>query len=163
MIAIAEELRNSMRYWLTGVTVVTSTFNQFEHGMTVSSFTSLSLEPPQILVSLQRNSRTHELIMHSSIFGVTILASDQKEISNVFAGRKSDEEDRMEGLETFKISTGAPFLKGGVAFFDCKVITTIGSGTHTIFIAEVVETQTGRVDIDPLIYYNREYKRLQNG
>lgn len=160
MIAISEELRNSMRYWLTGVTVVTSSFNNLEHGMTVSSFTSLSLEPPQILISLQKNSRTHDLIMRSSVFGITILAADQEDISNIFAGRKTDLEDRLSDLKTFKLSTGAPFLEGGIAFFDCKVVTTIGSGTHSIFVAEVLETQTGRVDIDPLIYYNREYKQL---
>lgn len=157
---IAEQLRNSMRQWLTGVTVVTSKYEDAEHGMTVSSFTSVSLEPAQILISLQHNTRTHDLIMKSRAFGVTVLATDQEEISNIFAGRKSDDEDRLAGLETFTMQTGAPMIAGGLTYLDCKVVTTIGSGTHTIFIAQVLETKCGREDIDPLIYYNREYKKL---
>lgn len=160
MSTIAEQLRGSMRKWLTGVTVVTASADGIQHGMTVSSFTSVSLDPAQILISLQQNSRTHDLIMRSRSFGISVLAANQEDISNIFAGRKSDDEDRLAGLETFTMKTGAPFINGCLAFFDCKVVTTIGSGTHTIFIAEVLDTRSIESDEDPLIYYNREYKRL---
>lgn len=157
---LAEKLRGSMRLWLTGVTVVTAAADGVQHGMTVSSFTSVSLDPPQILVSLQQNTRTHDLIMRSRSFGISILAADQEEISNIFAGRKADDEDRLAGLDTFTMQTGAPFIDGSLAFLDCKVVTTIGSGTHTIFIAEVLDTRSIEIKQDPLIYYNRGYKRI---
>lgn len=157
---IAEQLRGSMRKWLTGVTVVTASADGIKHGMTVSSFTSVSLDPAQILISLQQNSRTHDLIMRSRSFGISVLAADQEDISNIFAGRKSDEEDRFADLDTFTMKTSSPFISGSLAFLDCKVVTTIGSGTHTIFIAEVLDTRSAETNKDPLVYYNREYKRL---
>jgi len=162
MSTLAEQLRGAMRKWLTGVTVVTANADGIQHGMTVSSFTSVSREPPQILISLQQNSRTHDLVMRSRSFGISVLAADQEDISNIFAGRKADDEDRLVGLKTFTMKTGAPFISGSLAYFDCKVVTTIGSGTHTIFIAEVLETSAAETDKDPLIYYNREYKRIRN-
>ena len=71
----------------------------------------------------------------------------------------ADELDRLAGLETFTLSTGTPLITGGLAHLDCHVVTTLGSGTHTIFIGEVLAAQNAG-DGDPLIYYNRGYKNL---
>ncbi len=152
-------LRDAMRFWSTGVAVVTAKHNHIQHGMTVSSFTSLSLTPPQVLVSLARNTRTHDLVMRSEIFGVSVLNDNQQDISDRFAGRVPDDLDRLEGIETFTLKTGISFIKGGLAHFDCCVVTTLGSGTHTIFIGEVLAAQhqeTGQ----PLMYFNRDYRHL---
>lgn len=154
-----EVLRQAMRYWTTGVTVVTSTFKGTQHGMTVSSFTSVSLNPPQVLISLAENTRTYELVLHSRIFGVTILSEDQQAVSDRFAGRIPDEQDRLSGLETFTLTTGAPLIMGGLAYFDCRVVTTLGSGSHTIFIGEVLQASNGPSG-NPLLYYNRNYGKL---
>jgi flavin reductase (DIM6/NTAB) family NADH-FMN oxidoreductase RutF len=154
-------LRNAMRFWGTGITIVTSAHNNVAHGMTVSSFTSLSLTPPQVLVSLARNTRTHDLITKSHAFGVTVLGADQQEISDRFAGRVADELDRLAGIETINLATGVPLIKDGIAHFDCIVKTTIGSGTHTIFIGEVLATRTAPDDAEPLLYYNRAYRLLE--
>lgn len=154
-----EILREAMRYWSTGVTIVTASHQGIQHGMTVSSFTSVSLTPPQVLISLARNTRTHDLVMRSELFGVNVLHASQQDISDRFAGRVPDDLDRLEGLETFSLSTGAPFIRGGLAFFDCRVVTTLGSGTHTIFIGEVAAAQSQESN-DPLIYFNRAYHTL---
>jgi flavin reductase (DIM6/NTAB) family NADH-FMN oxidoreductase RutF len=130
-----------------------------QHGMTVSSFTSISLEPPYVLVSLARQARTHGLVLHSGAFSVTILAADQQEISDRFAGRTPDDEDRFAGLPTYTLSTGAPLLAGGLAGLDCRVVASQEVGTTTIFIGEVIalsEPASG----DPLLYYNRTYQEL---
>jgi flavin reductase (DIM6/NTAB) family NADH-FMN oxidoreductase RutF len=156
----SEQLRNAMRFWATGITVVTAAYEGMRHGMTVSSFTSVSLEPAQVLVSLQQNTRTHDLIMRSRAFGINILNDNQKEISDKFAGRIADEENRLSQVETFKIRSNIPFIKGGMAHLECKVVTTIGSGTHTIFIGEVLEVVTSEQPAEPLIYYNRKYRTL---
>lgn len=153
-------LRQVMRFWATGVTVVTAAHEGIQHGMTVSSFTSVSLEPPQVLVSLSRDSRTHDLVDRSRSFGITILDASQQNISDLFAGRVPDDMDRLQGLETITLVTGAPLLKQGLAHLDCRVVTTVGSGTHTIFIADVLSARS--VDEgDPLLYFNREYQRLR--
>jgi flavin reductase (DIM6/NTAB) family NADH-FMN oxidoreductase RutF len=154
-----DALRNAMRQWATGVSIVTASHKGVTHGMTVSSFTSVSLTPPQVLISLAQNTRTHELVKHSRHFAVSLLASGQEEISNLFAGRVPDEQDRLAGVETFSLVTGVPLLKNGIAFFDCRVIATFSSGTHTLFIGEVLAAHS-RDDGEPLLYYNRGYRRL---
>ncbi len=154
-------LRQAMRFWTTGVTIVTSSHNGVQHGMTVSSFTSLSLNPAQILVALAQSSRTHQLILRSRTFGVTILSDDQKDLSDRFAGRIADELDRMADIETFTLATGVPFLRGGLAYLDCRVVTTLGSGTHTVFVGEVLSAKGSPApELEPLLYYDREYRHL---
>ncbi|MDX9990562.1 MAG: flavin reductase family protein [Anaerolineales bacterium] len=152
--------RQAMRSWSTGVAIVTSIHENIWHGMTVSSFTSLSLTPPQVLIALAQQARTRPLIAASGIFGVSILASDQSEISDRFAGRVPDNRDRFQGLETFSLETGAPFLRGGLACFDCRVVNTLNSGEHTIFIGEVLAAETFG-EHQPLIYFDRQYRQLQ--
>jgi flavin reductase (DIM6/NTAB) family NADH-FMN oxidoreductase RutF len=153
-------LRQAMRFWATGITVVTAAHDGVQHGMTVSSFTSVSLDPPQVLISLAQNARTHDLITHSRNLGITILDSSQQEISDRFAGRVADNLDRLSGLETMTLVSGVPLLKQGLVHLDCHVITTVGVGTNTIFIAEVLSAQSVE-DGDPLLYFNRNYQKIQ--
>ena len=154
-----EELREAMRTWATGIVIVTATHEGVQHGMTVSSFTSLSLEPPLIAVSLYKTSRTHELVSAAEYFGVTILTADQEEISNRFAGRIPDTEDRLEGLDVETLVSGAPFITGGLSFFDCRVTQSIPLGTNTLFIAEILDARS-QDDGDPLLYFNQKYQKL---
>jgi len=154
-----EELRKAMHNWATGITIVTAAHEGIQHGMTVSSFTSLSLEPPMISVSLYQTSRTHGLVSTSGHFGVTILAADQEEISNRFAGRIPDTDDRLAGLDVENLISDAPFITGGLTFFDCRVSQSIPVGTNTLFIAEILAARS-QDDSDPLIYFNQKYQRF---
>lgn len=154
-----EQLRQSMRAWTSGVTIVTASFAGEQHGMTVSSFTSIALEPPLIIISLQTASRTHDLVAQANAFAVTILGDGQQDISDRFAGRVSDTEDRLAGIETETLITGAPFIKGGLAYLDCRVTETIAVGTNTLFLAEVVAAR-GNGKGKPLVYHDRKYRRL---
>lgn len=152
----ADELRSAMRHWATGVTVVAVDYNGTRHGMTVSSFTSVSLDPPLVLVSLERGARTHALLEQAGYFGVTVLCSDQDQVSERFAGGVPDGHDRFAGLPTFTLVSGAPLLADGLSYFDCRVVSTYEAGTHTVFIGEVLavkETPSG----SPLLRYNRKY------
>jgi flavin reductase len=154
-----EQLRQSMRAWVSGVTIVTASHAGEQHGMTVSSFTSVALEPPLIIISLQTASRTHQLVSQANAFAVTILAEDQRELSDRFAGRLDDSEDRLAGLETETMVTGASFLKGGLAYLDCRVVQSIPLGTNTLFLAEVVAAR-GNGTGQPLVYHDRQYHKL---
>jgi flavin reductase (DIM6/NTAB) family NADH-FMN oxidoreductase RutF len=156
-----EEFRQVMRQWATGVTIVSVAHQGIRHGMTVNSFTSLSLHPPLVLISLEHGTRTHEILLESGIFGVTILSSHQQDISDRFAGRHTEELDRFQGLETFTLVSGVPFLTGGIAFFDCRVIHSHEAATHTIFIGDVMAMDVHPED-PPLIYFNRDYRGLCN-
>ena len=159
MTLLSDELRKAMRSWATGITLVTVAHEGAQHGMTVSSFTSISLEPPLISVSLYKSSRTHELVSAAGHFGVTVLAANQEEISNIFAGRVPDTEDRLAGLKTETLSSGAPFISGGLSFFDCRVTQEIPLGTNTLFIAEVLDARA-QDDGEPLLYFNQKYQKL---
>jgi flavin reductase (DIM6/NTAB) family NADH-FMN oxidoreductase RutF len=154
-----ESLRRAMRRWVAGVTVVSSTFNGELHGMTVSSFTSISATPPMILVSLERGSRTHAVVSQSGFFGVTLLASGQDALSDRFAGRTGLESDRFSGLETFSLVSDSPLIPGALAYFDCRVVEAVDAGTSTVFLAEVMAAQSID-DGEPLVYTDRTYRRL---
>jgi flavin reductase (DIM6/NTAB) family NADH-FMN oxidoreductase RutF len=157
----AEELRSAMRAWTTGVAIVTAEHEGEQHGMTVSSFASISLDPPMIAISLQTASRTHELVSRAQEFGVTILAADQLELSERFAGRQGAPGDRLHGIRTETLVTGAPFIHGGLAFLDCRVQQAIQAGMNTLFLAEVVAVR-GTTQALPLVYHDRAYRRLRD-
>ncbi len=153
------QLRTAMRTWTAGVTIVTASFEGVRHGMTVNSFTSVSLDPAWITISLQQSSRTRDLIHKSEAFGITILTQDQQDLAERFAGRNPEMEDRFAGLETISYQTGAPLLKVGLAQMDCRLVQTIDVGMNTLFIAEVVEAHTNDSG-QPLIYHDRKYWKL---
>ncbi|HEX2981091.1 MAG TPA: flavin reductase family protein [Anaerolineaceae bacterium] len=156
---LSENVRRVMRRWATGVSVVTSRHGDLRHGMTVNSFTSISLDPPLVSVTLANDTRTFGLVTHSGVLGITFLREDQQEISDRFAGRMAEDEDRFAGLETFILLTGAPLLAGSLAYLDCRVVFTYPMPTSTLLIAEVVATRLS-TGTRPLIYYNRSYPRL---
>jgi flavin reductase (DIM6/NTAB) family NADH-FMN oxidoreductase RutF len=159
-----EDLRRAMRFWTTGVTIVTSQYNHTQHGMTVNSFTSVSLDPPVVTVSLAKSTRTYTLVRHSGIYAVTILAENHADLADRFAGRGvysgEREVDRFTGIETFSLVTGAPLLAGGIAFLDCKVIHQVEIGTTMVFYGEVIASRYLTKGW-PLAYFNRIYRGLQ--
>lgn len=154
-----EQLRRAMRAWTTGVAVVTALHDGKRYGMTVNSFTSISLEPPLVSVALRQLTHTHELVVKSNEFSVTILSSDQKEISNRFAGKLPNIGDRFDGLQTETLSIGAPLIKGGMAYFNCRVMQSMPIGENTLFVAEVIAAR-GEGEGEPLVYHNRVYWKL---
>ena len=153
-----EKLRAAMRAWSAGVSVVTSVHDNQQSGATVNSFTSISLEPPLLTVTLQKISRTHDLISKSCVFGLTMLSAEQAHLADLFAG-KTSVEDRFAGLQTETLVTGAPLIVGGLAWLDCRVVETFNAVSSTLFIAEVLAAQTMNERM-PLVYHNREYWSL---
>ena len=164
-----EMLRAVMRHWPTGVTIVTTREGEAMHGMTVNSFTSVSLEPALVLVCIEQNVRTHAMMLRSGIFAISILRVGQEWISNRFAGRDTENEDRFEGLAVQTAMTGAPILTENMGYLDCVINAHYPAGNHTIFVAEVVAAHPGPLDPSappehdgaaPLLYFNRDYHRL---
>lgn len=155
----ADKLRTVMRRWASGVSLVTGRHDGEIHGMTVSSFTSLSLEPPLVLVSLERTTKTHRIVAASQHFLVAVLAEDQRSLSDRFAGRVADEQDRFEGVPHWMASSGCPVPEGSLAYLDCKVSGSHDAGTHTVFIGEVQRADILR-QAPPLIYFDRDYRNL---
>lgn len=154
-----EQLRHAMRAWTTGVAVITATYDGQQYGMTVNSFTSISLEPPLISVTLKQLTHTHELVVRSGEFSITILSSDQQELSERFAGKFPNIKDRFEGVPTETLVLDAPLLKGGTAYFNCRVVNSVPVGENRLFIAEVIAAR-GEGGGESLVYHNRVYWKL---
>lgn len=155
----SETLRRAMRAWTTGVAVITAAHEGQRYGMTVNSFNSISLEPPLISVTLKQLTHTHELVEKSGEFALTILSAEQGHLSDRFAGKTPDVTDRFEGVETETLLIDAPLIKGGVAYFNCRVINSFPVGENTLFVAEVIAAQ-GEGEGDPLVYHNRVFWRI---
>lgn len=150
----SEQFRQAMRAWTTGVAIITARRGDVQQGMTINSFTSLSLDPPLIMVALQGHTHTHDLVKETGEFGVTILAEDQRDLSLRFA--RHEVEDRFAGVETEALGLSAPHIQGGLAWFDCRVRQSHEVGKNTLFIAEVEAVRVFRAG-RPLVYHNREY------
>ncbi|HJQ14153.1 MAG TPA: flavin reductase family protein [Anaerolineales bacterium] len=157
----SEKLRGAMRAWTTGVAVITSIYEDQQYGMTVNSFTSVSLDPPLVSVALRQLTHTHELVVKSGMFSVTILTSAQKELSDRFAGKLPNITNRFDGVQTETISLDSPVFKDGMAYLDCRVISSMPVGENTLFVAEVLDAR-GKGEGEPLVYHNRQYWKLTN-
>jgi len=155
-----EELKQAMRAWITGVAIVTGYHNGIVHGMTANSFNSISLSPPTVLVALRHHTRTQQLVKEGGVFGVTILNTEQIKLAKLFAGQIDTGKPRFEGVDTFTMVTNAPLIRQGMAFFDCKVVNSFDVGGTTVFFGEVLAAQNNGKVHDPLLYINREWRRL---
>lgn len=162
---IGEMLRYTMRHWVTGVAIVTSHFEGVSHGMTVNSFVSLSLDPPLVAVTMNVETRTFHLVTLSGTFAVTILSDLQVALAERFAGRGPEPANRMAGLDAFTMVTGAPLIRGGVGFIDCRVMHQQPVGHAVLLVGEVLSAQPAApshdgVERPPLVYFNRTFQRL---
>jgi flavin reductase (DIM6/NTAB) family NADH-FMN oxidoreductase RutF len=157
-----ETMRDTMRMWASGVSIVTSANGSEPSGLTVSAFNSLSLTPPMVLVCIHKDSHTVPYIDQSGSFAVSFLNSEQPHLSDRFAGRIpfAEGEDRFTGVETFVAETGAPIIQSAIAWVDCKVATKHDGSTHWMYIGEVVATGQNSADTAPLLYFNRSYREI---
>ena len=112
-----------------------------------------------ISVALRQLTHTHEFVEKSGEFAVTILSADQKELADRFAGKFPEIRDRFEGLPTETLVLDIPLLKGGIAYFNCRVVNYMPVGENTLFVAEVIAVR-GEGEGIPLVYHNRVYHRL---
>lgn len=146
-----DDFKAAMSRWASGVTIVTAAGPV---GMTVSAFSSLSLDPPLILVSLAHAATMHDPVVAADGFAVHILEDDQHELSHRFATPV----DRFDGLSYDSGPYDAPLLHGGVARLACQKHAVADGGDHTILIGRVVQ-----VDVragQPLLYYRGSYRGL---
>lgn len=147
--------RRIMGRFATGVTVVTTRWQDKLWGMTANGILSLSLDPPLILVSIDRRNQMHASVTEGKCFAVNILTLDQQDVSQRFAARGYKDFDSV-ALTTAE--TGAPVLKDALAFVDCRLVEILPGGDHDMFIGEIV---AGDVGIgDPLLFYSGSYTHL---
>ncbi len=155
-----DQFKKAMSQFATGVTVVTTIYRGQPIGITASSFSSLSLDPPLVLVSLSKKLFTHDVISDSGSFAVNILGAAHHELGMRFAGMIPGVEDRFAGLNVQTAVTGCPILSESIAWVDCHVWEMYDGGDHTIFVGQVVDVQASESDT-PLLYHSRLWRRSE--
>jgi flavin reductase (DIM6/NTAB) family NADH-FMN oxidoreductase RutF len=155
-----EDFKGALGSWASGVTVVTTKHEDVVYGITVSSFSSLSMEPRLVLVSLADSNHLPHLIRKSGHFGVSILASGQEDVSAYFSKSGRDPVTDFDGdFTTYIHETGSPLIEGSLAQIDCELDEALPGGDHTIAIGRVVGA-TFNPNLLPLMYFRRAYRSL---
>lgn len=144
------------------VNVVTTSGETGKYGVTVSAATSVTADPPSLLVCVHELSQAASAILKNGVFALNVLSSNQQKMSELFAGRMTDAPlDRFSVGSWTELKTACPILRRAVAVFDCHVVNSYKQGSHYIFIGQVVATLKGVGD--PLIYSRRAYTQLNKG
>ena len=151
----AELFRDVIGRFATGVTVITARCDGVDYGMTASAVTSLSLEPPMLLVCVNRDNATYRAIDRSRAFGVSILHEDQGEVAAHFASRHPD---KFAASETVEGQLGLPLVAGALATLECSVSEHFVGGTHEVFMGRIVVARG--VEGVPLTYFRGAFGRF---
>jgi flavin reductase len=153
----SQDFRAALGSFATGVTVVTTAGGEHGYGMTVNAFSSVSLDPPLVLICVISGTHGAETIERNGVFAVNILGSDHEPISRYFSAK-----DRPRGAEAFKeiphsfAVTGAPILAGAAGYLDCRLHATHEAGDHLVFIGEVVALGHDP-EAKPLLFHGGKY------
>jgi flavin reductase len=157
--ASTDEFKEAMRQFASGVTIVTAEHAEELYGITVSAFSSISLDPPIVMVAINNASPLAEMILEAEHYAVHVLSADQQELSSIFAAS-------IPGTEKYgKITvergvSGAPTFSGTLAMLECVLDQTLEVGTHTLMFGRVVRSTAQPEPGNPLIYYHRSYRTL---
>jgi flavin reductase (DIM6/NTAB) family NADH-FMN oxidoreductase RutF len=152
----ADEFRDVIGHFASGVTVITTLHDGRPYGTTANAIASLSLEPPMLVLCMNRESATGQAIGTARAFAVNILAERQTELARCFA-RKVD--DKFDGVATVAGSRGQPLLEGAIAHVECRVVQEVHAGTHSVFLACV--DQVASADGAPLAYFRGQFYGLE--
>ena len=151
-----ESFRRAVGRFATGVTVVTAVDGGLDHAMTANAFTSVSLDPPLILVCVDHKSQSYPALVAGKTFAVNILSHDQEHVSRRFATTKV--ENKFEGVPFTLSQMGLPLLENALAQLECATVNVHLEGDHTIFVGRVERARAGAGL--PLVYYRGRYDRL---
>jgi flavin reductase (DIM6/NTAB) family NADH-FMN oxidoreductase RutF len=156
----SNDFRATVGSFATGVTVVTTKGEAHAYGMTANAFSSVSLDPPLVLVCVMAHSEGSRHIEQNGCFAVNILHAEQEPLSRYFASR-----ERPRGLDAFRevshrvAASGSPILDGAIGYLDCRLHTDHEAGDHQIFIGEVLELGY-HADGEPLVFHGGKYKLI---
>ncbi len=150
-----ERFRSVMGHFASGVTIITTRYKGSDYGLTASAVSSLSLDPPMLLICVNKTSSTRDAISQSRVFAVNILRETQSEIARHFATARPD---KFEGLSISYGALGVPLLDDMLATLECRVTVEVPGGTHSVFLAEVHCAQAN--EGMPLTYFRGRMGRF---
>lgn len=156
-----DELRAGMRHLAAPVSIVTTVNGLTRAGLTVTAVTSVTAEPPRLVVFINKNTFAAEHILSSGLLCVNVLTAEQQELACIFAGMRKEVpgEQRFNHGEWHSLLSGAPVLANAKVNFDCRVIKVYGESTHHAFLCEVLATQQ-HAAASPLLYLDSDFHTL---
>lgn len=153
----SDEFRAALSKFASGVTVVTTKDNDGNlYGITVSAFCSLSLEPPLILICIEKSAACHFAVSESGVFAVNVLSADQAHHSDHFA---LSIPDKFRTVEHDQTANGLPLLKESIVSLECELVNSHENGDHTIFVGKVEKTFLNGGS-EPLLYFDGLYRSV---
>lgn len=159
-----DEFRQVMGHFATGISVVTTWDGAKPAGITVNAFSSVSLEPPLVMVALDRSRFITPMVRDAGRYAVSILGADQQALSDCFAHAPvSPGREDFCGASWTPGPTGLPRIDGAIASLECTIVETFEAGDHDLFIGRVDSLQRHRDDALPLLYFRRQYLRVDRG
>lgn len=154
----AAAFRRTLGMFATGVTVITTQANDQEseqvHGMTANAFMSVSLRPPLVVISVDRRAKMHSLLHEGRRYGISVLADEQRALSDRFAGRTGEGTEEVE----FDIVHETPLVRGALAHLVAKVVRSNWGGDHSLFVGQVEYARYG--EGQPLLFHGGRYEHL---
>jgi flavin reductase (DIM6/NTAB) family NADH-FMN oxidoreductase RutF len=152
------ELRRVMGHFATGVTVITTISKDGRpFGLTANAFTSVSLEPPLLLISVDKKAESYACFEESRVFTINILADDQEALSRKFAVSGGN---KFEGVAFHSGANGVPILEGTLAYIECKLYASYDGGDHTLYLGEIEQTESR--EGKPLLFYRGGYRAISD-
>ena len=155
----SQAFREAMRRFATTVSIVSCAGEGCRYGMSATAITSLSFDPPSLLVCVNKSTATHRALSRGGWFRVNVLRSFHSELSRAFSGKLKGE-DRFRSGNWRETEGGLPFLSDAQANLFCEIACIMDYATHTIFIGRVYSVRT-QADVDPLLYRDGEYAIAQ--
>lgn len=159
-----ERFREVMGHFATGISVVTTFEGERPQGITVNAFSSVSLEPPLVMVALDRRRFITPMVRSAGRYAVNVLGADQQALSDCFAHAPvSPGREAFCGASWQPGPTGLPLIDGAIATLECTIVETFSAGDHDLFIGRVDSLQQLGEGVAPLLYYRRRYLRVEQG
>jgi flavin reductase (DIM6/NTAB) family NADH-FMN oxidoreductase RutF len=145
-----------------GITIMSTLQDGVAHAMTANAFTSVSLDPPLVLVCVDKGVRMHDAVLECGYWAVSVLAGSHQPIAERFARSGRDLLTQFEGIATQPgPKSGCPLIEGALSWLECRTWATYDGGDHTIVVGEVLSLGAGEpVDPAALIYYAGDYRQL---
>ena len=151
----ARDFKSVMGRFATGVTVVTTRLGALRAGITVNAFSSLSLDPPLVLICIDHASRVHDVLIQAGIFAVNFLTDQQEDMARCFAGQSERRWEQFCDCGAHTVATGAPIFDESLGFVDCRLLDVFPGGDHSILVGRV--EALGASEAAPLTYYRARY------
>jgi flavin reductase len=149
--------KSGMRRLASGVVVIATAHDNQRFGLAATAVTSISAEPPTLMVCVNRSSSAHDPIVHARCFTVNLLREEDRDVADLF-GSSESRDKRFDGRDWITLKTGAPALAKSLASFDCTTVQYFSYFSHTLFFGHVVDLKMFADEIKPLLYWNGSYQ-----